>query len=208
MLEPPGTPDVMGLCQDPWISDYTWTGVMDFRGSTDVETAVPALLVWGRIENGTAVLEPAFRVVTRPKLPIGVGPTLWRELTAEGRQAFRLSFDPVYPADLPRRSGHFAFAVPLGEAVAASLDQIRLTGPGIREVVRGRAAECGAMLRDRSTGQVLGFTRGRVTIPAGRGDVDAIVSDGVRSETARFADRVAAERTRLRPPSSRAKRRT
>ena len=69
VLEPPATPDVMGLCQSPWISDYTWTRVMDFRASTDVETAVPALLVWGRIENGTAVLEPAFRVVTRPKLP-------------------------------------------------------------------------------------------------------------------------------------------
>jgi hypothetical protein len=40
------------------------------------------------------------------------------------------------------------------------------------------------MLRDRSTGQVLGFTRGRVLIRAGRGDVDAIVSDGVRSEMA------------------------
>ena len=65
-----------------------------------------------------------------------------------------------------------------------SLDRIRLTGPGIREVVRGRAADSGAMLRDRSTGQVLGFIRGGVLIPAGRGDVDAIVSDGVRSEMA------------------------
>ena len=40
------------------------------------------------------------------------------------------------------------------------------------------------MPRDRSTGQVLGFTRGRVPIPAGRSDVGAIVSDGVRSEMA------------------------
>ena len=183
VLEPPATPDVMGLCQSPWISDYTWTRVMEFRASMDVETAVPALLV-GRIENGSAVLEPAFRVVTRPKLPSRSGSFALEGLTAEGRQAFRLSFDPVYPADLPRRSGHFAFAVPLGEAAAASLDRIRLTGPGIREVVRGRAADSGAMLRDRSTGQVLGFTRGRVVIPAGRGEVDAIVSDGVRSEMA------------------------
>ena len=185
VLKPPGTPDVMGLCQDPWISDYTWTGVMDFRGSADVEAAVPSLLVWGRIENGTAVLEPAFRVVTRPTLPHRGGSYALEGTTAEGRQAFRLSFDPVYPADLPRRTGHFAFAVPLGEGVAASLEKIRLTGPGIREVVRGRAAESGAMLRDRSTGQVLGFIRGKVTIPAGRAEVDALVSDGVRSETVR-----------------------
>ena len=95
VLEPPATPDVMGLCQNPWISDYTWTRVMEFRASTDVETAVPALLVWGRIENGTAVLEPAFRVVTRPKLPSRGGSYDLEGLTAEGRQAFRLSFDPV-----------------------------------------------------------------------------------------------------------------
>ena len=186
VLEPPGTPDVMGLCQNPWISDYTWIRVMDFRGSTDVEAAVPALLVWGRIENGTAVLEPAFRVVTRPKLPSRGGSYTLEGVTAEGRPAFRLSFDPDYPADLPQRSGHFAFAVPLGEAAAARLERIRLTGPGIREVVRGRAAESGAMLRDRSTGQVLRFIRGRVVIPAGRGDVDAVVSDGVRSERLRI----------------------
>jgi hypothetical protein len=183
VLKPPGTPDIMGLCQNPWISDYTWTGVMDFRGSADVEGAVPALLVWGRIENGTAILEPAFRVVTRPKLPGRGGSYLLEGVTAEGRPAFRLSFDPVYPADLPRRSAHFAFAVPLGEDVASSLERIRLTGPGIREVVRGRVAGSGAMLRDRSTGQVLGFTRGPVTLPLGRGAVEAIVSDGVRSRT-------------------------
>jgi hypothetical protein len=176
----------MGLCQNPWISDYTWIRVMDFRGSTDVEAAVPALLVWGRIENGSAVLEPAFRVVTRPKLPSRGGSYTLEGVTAEGRPAFRLSFDPDYPADLPQRSGHFAFAVPLGEAAAARLERIRLTGPGIREVVRGRAAESGAMLRDRSTGQVLRFIRGRVVIPAGRGDVDAVVSDGVRSERLRI----------------------
>ena len=102
-------------------------------------------------------------------------------MTREGRQAFRLSFDPVYPADLPRRSGHFAFAVPLGDATAETLERIRLTGPGIREAVRGRVAESAAMLRDRSTGQVLGFTRGRLAIPTGRSNVEAIVSDGVRS---------------------------
>jgi hypothetical protein len=185
VLKPPSTPDVMGLCQNPWISDYTWTKVMDFRGSADIQSAVPSLLVWGRIENGTAVLEPAFRVVTRPALPRRDGSYVLEGTTTEGRQAFRLSFDPVYPADQPRRTGTFAFAVPLGESTAASLARIRLTGPGIREAVRGRAAASGAMLRDPATGQVLGFTRGKVRIQTGRA-VDAIVSDGVRSETVRM----------------------
>jgi hypothetical protein len=186
VLKPPSTPDVMGLCQDPWISDYTWTKVMDFRGSADVAAAVPSLLVWGRIENGTAVLEPAFRVVTRPTLPRRDGSYALEGTTAEGRQAFRLSFDPVYPTDQARRTGTFAFAVPLGEATAAGLERIRLTGPGIGEVVRGRAADSGAMLRDRATGQVLGFTRGRTVLPAGGAQVAAIVSDGVRSQVVRM----------------------
>lgn len=182
VLKPPATPDVMGLCQEPWISDYTWTRVMDFRDSA-AAAAVPTLLVWGRIEGGRAVLEPAFRVVTRPTLPRRGGSYVLEGTTTEGRRAFRLAFDPVYPADLPRRGGHFAFAVPLGEATAARLDRIRLTGPGIREVVRSRAAESGAMLRDRVTGQVLGFTRGKAVLPAGQANVEAIVSDGVRSGT-------------------------
>ncbi|HKU61534.1 MAG TPA: hypothetical protein VJQ44_09990 [Gemmatimonadales bacterium] len=186
VLKPPGTPDVMGLCQNPWISDYTWTKVMDFRGSADVESAVPSLLVWGRIENGRAVLEPAFRVVTRPSLPRRGGSYLLEGMTSEGGQAFRLSFDPAYPADQARRAGHFAFAVPLAEATAARLERIRLTGPGIRPVERSRGVDSGAMLRDRASGQVLGFTRGKLVLSADQAGVDVVVSDGIRSETRRI----------------------
>jgi hypothetical protein len=182
-LKPPGTPDVMGLCQSPWISDYTWRGVMDFRAAAGTSSAaVPSLLVWGRIENGTAVLEPAFEVVTRPRLPSHAGAYVLEGATSDGRRAFRLTFDPVYPADQPRRTGHFAFAVPLDGATAGVLERIQLSGPGIRASVRERAAESGVMWRDRGTGQVLGFSRGRArVVPSGR-EVEAIVSDGVRSE--------------------------
>jgi hypothetical protein len=197
VLKPPGTPDVMGLCQDPWISDYTWRGVMDFRGSVGLSTAaVPTLLLWGRIEHGVAVLEPAFQVVTRPALPTRSGAYAVEGTTAEGRRAFRVSFDPVYPADQARRTGHFAFAVPLDRATAGRLERIRLTGPGLREVVRGRSPESAAMLRDPATGQVLGFARGKVSVPGqpelqvrmpqGLREVDMVVSDGVRSETRRL----------------------
>jgi hypothetical protein len=186
VLKPPGTPDVMGLCQNPWISDYTWRGVLDFRLSAGRSAAVvPSLLVWGRIERGAAVLEPAFEVVTRPSLPARGGAYVVEGVTAGGRRAFRLAFDPVYPADQPRRTGHFAFAVPLDRAVAGSLERIRLTGPGIGEVVRGRAAESGVMWRDPRTGQVLGFSRGRGRSALEAG-VEAVVSYGVRREIRRL----------------------
>jgi hypothetical protein len=187
VLKPPSTPDVMGLCQEPWISDYTWTGVMEFRTSLGLSAdAVPALLVWGRIENGSAVLEPAFQVVTRPALPVRRGAYALEGTTADGRQAFRLSFDPVFAADQDRGTGHFAFAVPLDQTAAGRLERIRLTGPGLGQVVRARAPESGAMFRDPATGQVLGFARSRPRIPAGRRELDVVLSDGVRSETRRL----------------------
>ncbi len=77
VLRSPSSPDVMGYCGDPWISDYTYQGVLDYRIATQAANAraaatgaaQPCLIVWGRIVNGRPVLEPAFAVVTRPSLP-------------------------------------------------------------------------------------------------------------------------------------------
>ena len=33
LLKPRELPDIMGYCGNPWISDYTYQGVMDFRGT-------------------------------------------------------------------------------------------------------------------------------------------------------------------------------
>ena len=73
-LKNPRLPDIMGYCANPWISDYTYKGVEAFRAITasvaaDVAPPQRCLLVWGRIVDGRAVLEPAFEVVTRPSLP-------------------------------------------------------------------------------------------------------------------------------------------
>ena len=88
------------------------------------------LLVWGRIENGRAMLEPAFEVVTRPSMPEKPGPYSVDGLSAGGGRIFSLSFDAAQVADDPRGSRHFAFAMPLGEAAAAAIGTLRLAGPG------------------------------------------------------------------------------
>ena len=140
-LKQPDTPDLMGYCADPWISDYTYRGVMTFRGTAlgreATERAVPSLLVWGRIERGRVVLEPAFHLVTRPALPARPGAYTLEGTATDGGRVFSLSFDPVAVADDGRGGQAFAFAVPLDEVAAARVARVRLAGPGGSVTVGG-----------------------------------------------------------------------
>jgi hypothetical protein len=125
----------MSYCfNSPWISDYTYRGVMDFRQANPsvvlARLPQPSLLVWGRIVNGQPVLEPAFQVVTRPSLPRRPGPYSVTANATDGTQLFTLSFDAVSAEDDPQGSRHFAFAVPLDQARAGRLASLRLAGPG------------------------------------------------------------------------------
>jgi hypothetical protein len=215
-LKPRITPDIMGYCLDPWISDYNYQAVMDFRGGALSQVSAggvgPALLVWGRIVNGRAILEPAFEVTTRAVLPRRPGAYSLRATGSDGRLVFDLSFDPVRVADDPRGSRHFAFAVPLDRQRAARLEQIRLSGPGVSlatlsrapaalratpaQPVELRSAAGGialrwdataapmVMVRDASSGQVLSFARGgSALLPASTAQVELVSSDGVRSSS-------------------------
>ncbi len=131
----PASPDIMGYCVNPWISDYIYTRVMSFRESqADLPPAAskqhqPAMLVWGRIVNGQPVLEPAFEIVTRPTLPSRPGPYSVSATGADGSLLFSLSFDVARAEGQPAGSGYFAFAVPLDQARAGRLSSLRLRGP-------------------------------------------------------------------------------
>jgi hypothetical protein len=194
-LEPPSTPDIMGYCPDPWISDHTYQRVMTFRqlnptgvGSSGAEQ--PCVLVWGHIENGRPVLEPAFQIVTRPSLPSRPGAYSVAATEPDGTPLFSLSFEAAPIPDDPRGSRHFAFAVPLEQARAARLSNLRVRGPGGEATATSRMQtaqlRAGArpdsvaarreaesvtlewnadahpmiMVRDPDTGEVLSFARG------------------------------------------------
>ncbi len=195
-LKPPTAPDIMSYCFNPWISDYTYKKVQAFRETSAMNTQAslsqkqPALLVWGHIENGQPVLEPAFQIVTRPSLPTAPGPYSIEATASDGSRVFALSFDAQPVADDPQGSRHFAFAVPLDQARAAQLANLRLLAPGARvagmsqsvariqrqavsdEVVARResggevrvqwnsAVHPMVMVRDPDTGEVLSFARG------------------------------------------------
>ena len=133
----------MGYCSNEWISDYTYTGVLNFRAAETRRLAAdfaqamqPCLLVWGRIVNGQPVLEPAFQIVTRPSLPRRGGAYRLEGTAADGSQLFGVSFTPVPVADDPHGDAHFAFAVPLQADRAARLDRVRLAMPGRAPVSR------------------------------------------------------------------------
>jgi hypothetical protein len=211
----------MGYCDDEWISDYTYRGVLAYReshpdGGANATAAgfaaamQPCLLVWGRLEHGRAVLEPAFRIVTRPTLPARAGPYTVEGTDRLGRQVFRLSFAAQAVADDPSGAEHFAFAVPLQPDGASRLDRLRLTAPGRAQVsmragmadtltqVRAEAESGGValrwdaathpmvMVRDPLSGRILSFAEGgEAHLHTDRRDLEVQLSDGVAGRAVR-----------------------
>ncbi len=167
-LKPPTSHDLMGYCNNEWISDYTYTGVLNYRSAhPDVapafaEAMQPCLLVWGQIIDGQAVLEPVFQIVTRPSLPARAGQYRVEGRAADGSRLFGLDFTPEQVADDPRGAQHFAFAVPLQPDRAARLQAVRLTAPG-RPVVTLRAAT-GVQAADAGLVHTTRTSPGRVSL--------------------------------------------
>jgi hypothetical protein len=136
VVKPPTAHDLMGYCSNDWISDYTYLGVLNYRAqhplsASQVGRAVqPALLVWGRIERDRVILEPAFRVFTRPSLPPTSGPYRIEARARDGSSLIRLDFAPAEVADAPDGSRSFAFAVPLSSDRADRLATLMLAARG------------------------------------------------------------------------------
>jgi len=210
--------DLMGYCNNEWISDYTYTNVMAFREQHPMmlamgEAVQPALLVWGRIERDSLVLEPAFRITTRPSLPQASGPYRVEGRAADGSVLFHLDFAAPDVADAPGASRPFAFAVPLsaaradrlagltlrGEGRSASVTASRQpatldvsSGPPGRVRIRWDASRAPVVLvRDPATGQVISFARG--------GEADLVTAR--RDLALSVADRVGGREMRVRVPS-------
>jgi hypothetical protein len=177
----------------------------------------PSLLVWGNIRDGQLTLNPAFQINTRPRLPGRAGPYTIEGRAADGSTLFTQSFSPSEVADLPGSHQSFAFAVPLSSAQAARLTSIHLRGhgqetvrsthragpgattqaAGLRRVAPGRVSlewdhrtYPMVMVRNSETGEVMSLAEGgRIELPTSRGQVDLVLSDGVRSVVKRVVAR-------------------
>jgi hypothetical protein len=204
--------DLMSYCHPYWVSDYTYEGVLAYRvGSPDIAAASaasePVLLVWGRMRGGEMVLEPAFEITARARVPEGGGAYRVEALDASGARLFSYAFDAKEVADKPGGARIFAFAIPTSRFDVSRLAELRLSGDGrtvsvgagapaatgliARLRARGRAelrwnsvAYPMAMVRDARTGQVLSFARGgSVQLAAPAADLVVTVSNGLRSTT-------------------------
>jgi hypothetical protein len=142
ILYPPSFHDIMSYCDDAWISDYTYKGVLNFVATsqpTQASAVLPlqrSMLIWGRIRDGEPYLEPAFVLDAHPVQPSTAGTYQVQGVDKDGVVLFSQAFDPTTVAD--QRGGndsHFAFAVPMSDVVQSRLVALRVIGRG-RQFVR------------------------------------------------------------------------
>jgi hypothetical protein len=191
--------DVMGYCSTQWISDYVYVSELTYRQGSPIGDIQPdvggavvsgdALLVWGRIQNGQVMLEPAFRIPANSSLATP-GPYTWEARDAMGRILASVSFSAPEVADSPDDGSLqiFSFVVPLKADILAAMQTMHVksgnqelarrgvsTAPvaDFQNAVRMQDLPDGElqmvwdaerypvlMLRDARTGEVRGFVRG------------------------------------------------
>jgi hypothetical protein len=143
-LKLPSLTDLMGYCNNTWISDYHFLKALNYRQGNAAaivmsSRAEPALLVWGRIVNGVVMLEPAFEITAPARLPSGRGAFTLEALDAAGRPLYAASFDGERVADLGEDERHFAFVVPLAR-MGAGVARLQVRGGFAASVRESRAA--------------------------------------------------------------------
>lgn len=165
LLDPETKRDIMSYCRPRWISDYTYEGILDFRGtapgSPQAASSPPrqaSLVLWGVIGPDWATLRPAFEAETRPSLPESAGPYSIEGTDAHGRVLFSHAFEGV---ETGKEDGtrSFAFAIPLTTFSSDDLVDIRLRkGASTMERRTRSAIPDMALLELRSRREVDGRT--------------------------------------------------
>lgn len=142
------TADLMGYCNPTWISDYTYRGVMNFRGTSVASLVVaadeqPGVLVWGRVDaSGRIELEPALSITGRPSLPSRSGTFRIDATDANGASLFTLAFEPDQVAlEDGQGDRHFAFLVPLSAINQERMTNLTVSGGGQRAVRSSRTTK-------------------------------------------------------------------
>jgi hypothetical protein len=216
-LKFPALRDLMSYCDPPWISDYNYKAILNFRASNPMVASAGSsargMLVWGRIDQGRLILEPAIEVDAPASLPARTGPHLVEGFGARGETLFTFAFAGDRVADAPDPNDEtFAFVIPMSQLRGIDLDRLRLsargrqveqrsagggaipsalrTTPGRVRVAWNAATSRVALIRDARTGQVLSFARGgAIDLSTTSDDLEITLSDGVKSTRSRLTPR-------------------
>lgn len=165
-LVAPETPDIMGYCNNGWISGYHFSKAVRFRISdryrqlvqAPVTAAGRSLLVWGGIDGyGDLVLEPTFPIDSGSVMPEIPGPYSLVGSDRDGRTLFTLGFTMNRFSE--SMGAAFAFALPMHPLWTGRLSEITLIGPEKTVTIRDGDRRPMAILMDDQTGQMRGFLR-------------------------------------------------
>ncbi|MGH7710997.1 MAG: hypothetical protein ACREOG_06915 [Gemmatimonadaceae bacterium] len=155
VFKAPSVADVMGYCSLPWVSDYTYKGIMSYRethpmvaSAAAMRSPEPGLLIWGRIAGGQLVLEPAFEIVARPMLPTRSGPYRVEGLAEDGSLAFSFGFDGDAVDHAHPDDRHFAFVLPRAALGGRVLATLRLRAHGRVAELKSSPASMQALAAD------------------------------------------------------------
>jgi hypothetical protein len=164
-LQSPHLADLMSYCYPRWVSDYTYRGVMEFRGTVDaaaaeqaladapaaapsavapVAAAEPLLIVTGQVDAEGIRLDPLFVVEAAP-MPFAAGPYRLIAWDAGGTTIVDIAFDTVRVSGSEQPEA-ILLAVPLGRHQATLLGGVRIEERGVvlvdrRPVLRTFAAQ-------------------------------------------------------------------
>ena len=223
-LEPASDTDVMGYCSNQWISDYGYLLELNFRQTSAIGAPPPSaagavssgdgLLIWGRIEDGQVILEPAFRVASQNQSG-EAGPYSWEARDVIGRVVASGSFAAPEIEDLPDRHVQlFSFIAPVPAAALPLVQSVHVKSGNQELAQRAFSAQAVnlesslrvnetphrglqvqwdsdqypvLMLRDAKTGEVRGFVRGgNAQVEDAPQEIEVEVPDAVRAQPIRY----------------------
>ena len=135
--------DLMSYCGPEWISDYTYTAVVDHLMAQNQEmkkasrgTKEDVLLVWGSVGPEGSVLEPAFEINAPVHVPSNTGPYVLEGRDEYGAPLFSYRFQGTPLAHGSKDQRDFAFTLPRAQLSIDRLAELRVFGPDVDIAVR------------------------------------------------------------------------
>lgn len=175
-LVAPTATDFMGYCGNQWTSDWTWMKIMTQRAAAGTAAAAmlaggkqEGLLVWGRIVNGQVMLEPSFRVNSRPTAANYRGTHRVQALDARGATLFELpmaSEKVDHVTDRDER--HFAVIMPWSAKLERAIASLRVSD--VRQPLSVGTLSSASTMRAKGSAANGGVSSGKV-VPS---DIDSV----------------------------------